>query len=162
MNKDILELYFRFFREVKLYEDWKDEEILMSTNDDDLKYFLQFIYDTLQGDYLDDTFFNKPKRKEVILKGCKEIKAEQYLISKYGAGVCKYSSFEIVCYVLNNYKNNNINMSSLYNELGMLFKKDNRAIERNIRYFRKKIGDKCKTNKEFILINIIGYRNEVK
>lgn len=68
MSKDILELYFKFFREIKLYEDWTDDEILMSTNNDDLTQFLQFVYDTLQAGYLDETFFQKPKRKEVILK----------------------------------------------------------------------------------------------
>lgn len=88
---------------------------------------------------------------------------EQYLINKYGINICKYSGFEITCYILKKYKRlNNVKLIELYKELGDVFGKKYGAIERNIRHFRLKIGDKCETNKDFVLTNIIGYRNEVE
>ena len=88
---------------------------------------------------------------------------EQYLINKYGINICKYSGFEIMCYIIKKYKGfNNVKLTELFKEIGNLFGKKYGSIERNLRHFRIKIGDECATNKDFVLTNIIGYRNEVK
>lgn len=44
----VWELFVQFFREVKLYADWTEEEIDNSMNDDDINEFLEFIKESLQ------------------------------------------------------------------------------------------------------------------
>ena len=49
INNKIIELFFIYFKDIKGYQDWSDNEILFSYNDDDIKDFLNFIQKTLKN-----------------------------------------------------------------------------------------------------------------
>lgn len=48
IDSKIWDLFVQFFREVKLYDDWTEEEIDFSMNNDDINEFLEFIKESLQ------------------------------------------------------------------------------------------------------------------
>ena len=43
MKETIINLFFDYFRNVKGYEDWTDNEIIFSYNDDDINEFLSYL-----------------------------------------------------------------------------------------------------------------------
>ena len=47
-NKSVWGKFCEFFREEKGYEDWTDEEIDLSRNDDDFEQFVQWLAQTDQ------------------------------------------------------------------------------------------------------------------
>ena len=47
-NKNVWEKFCEFFREEKGYEDWTDEEIDLSRNDDDFEQFVEWLAQTDQ------------------------------------------------------------------------------------------------------------------
>lgn len=49
INNKIIELFFIYFKDIKGYQDWSDNEILFNYNDDDIKDFLNFIQKTLKN-----------------------------------------------------------------------------------------------------------------
>ena len=67
-DEHILNIYLAFFRDVKGYSNWDDEEILNSTNDDDLQEFFTCMYDLLNARYLNTNHFEKDKLKKVKIE----------------------------------------------------------------------------------------------
>ena len=49
IKNKIIELFFIYFKDIKGYQDWSDNEILFNYNDDDIKDFLNFIQKTLKN-----------------------------------------------------------------------------------------------------------------
>ena len=64
----ILNIYLAFFRDVKGYSNWDDEEILNSTNDDDLQEFFTCMYDLLNARHFNSNHFEKDKLKKVKIE----------------------------------------------------------------------------------------------
>ena len=67
-DEQILNMYLSFFRDIKGYDDWNDEEIVNSTNDDDLEQFFICMYDLLQSRYFNTNYFNNDKLKKVKIE----------------------------------------------------------------------------------------------
>ena len=72
----------------------------------------------------------------------------KFLLNEYGRP--DLIGFNYVLYILENYKNPNIQITKLYDEISRVYKVTKVSVERNIRTYKENVEFESSTNKEFI------------